>query len=67
MWYVVAQYCYKRGGVCILIYVTVDVEDCNFTDDVWTKKNFSTFSYKLVQISPIMILALVAGFASSPN
>ena len=38
------------------------------------KKNFSTFSYKLVQISPIMILvnsgaflALVAGFASSPN
>ena len=34
----------------------VHTSSCNFTDDVWTKKNFSTFSYKLVQISPIMIL-----------
>ena len=37
---------------------------CNFTDDVWTKKNFSTFSYKLVQISPIMILVNSGAFLS---
>ena len=37
---------------------------CNFTDDVWTKKKFSTFSYKLVQISPIMILVNSGAFLS---
>ena len=36
----------------------------NFTDDVWTKKKFSTFSYKLVQISPIMILVNSGAFLS---
>ena len=34
-------------------------------DDVWSKKNFSTyFSYKLVQISPIMILVNSGAFLS---
>ena len=33
-------------------------------DDVWTKKKFSTFSYKLVQISPIMILVNSGAFLS---
>ena len=40
------------------------VYNCNFTDDVWTKKKFSTFSYKLVQISPIMILVNSGAFLS---
>ena len=42
----------------------VHTSSCNFTDDVWTKKNFSTFSYKLVQISPIMILVNSGAFLS---
>ena len=29
--------------------ITYTTSSCNFTDDVWTKKNFSTFSYKLVK------------------
>ena len=33
-------------------------------DDVWTKKKISTFSYKLVQISPIMILVNSGAFLS---
>ena len=33
-------------------------------DDVWTKKKLSTFSYKLVQISPIMILVNSGAFLS---
>ena len=37
---------------------------CNFTDEVWTKKKFSTLSYKLVQISPIMILVNSGAFLS---
>ena len=41
-----------------------DTSSCNFTDDVWTKKNFSTFSYKLVQISLIMILVNSGAFLS---
>ena len=31
---------------------------------MWTKKKFSTFSYKLVQISPIMILVNSGAFLS---
>ena len=42
----------------------VHTSSCNFTDDVWTKKKFSTFSYKLVQISPIMILVNSGAFLS---
>ena len=33
-------------------------------DVVWTKKKFSTFSYKLVQISPITILVNSSAFLS---
>ena len=53
-----------------VIYSFIRIEDfvhtssCNFTDDVWTKKNFSTFSYKLVHISPIMILVNYSAFLS---
>ena len=42
----------------------VHTSSCNFTDDVWTKKKFSTFSYKLVQMSPIMILVNSGAFLS---
>ena len=46
-------------------FFLVHTSSCNFTDDVWTKKkNFSTFSYKLVQISPIMILVNSGAFLS---
>ena len=46
------------GEICTSLYLMSIhcTSSCNFTDDVWTKKIFSTFSYKLVQISPIMIL-----------
>ena len=42
----------------------VHTSSVNLQDDVWTKKNFSTFSYKLVQISPIMILVNSGAFLS---
>ena len=42
----------------------VHTSSCNFTDNVWTKKKFSTFSYKLLQISPIMILVNSGAFLS---
>ena len=42
----------------------VHTSSCNFTDDVWTKKKFSTFSYKLVQISLIVILVNSDAFLS---
>ena len=45
-------------------FVFVHTSSCNFTDDVWTKKIFSSFSYKLVQISPIMILVNSGAFLS---
>ena len=42
----------------------VHTSSCNFTDDVWTKKKFLFISYKLVQISPIMILVNSGAFLS---
>ena len=45
--------------------LSITRKSCNFTDDVWTKKKtFCTFSYKLVQISPIMILVNSGAFLS---
>ena len=52
------------NGLQIPIFFFVHTSSCNFTDDVWTKKHFSTFSYKLVQISPIMILVNSGAFLS---
>ena len=46
---------------CIFFVHTLSVK---LQDDVWTKKKFSTFSYKLVQISPIMILVNSGAFLS---
>ena len=34
-------------------------QSCNFTDDVWTKKKFSTFSYKLVQTQAALTLFVI--------
>ena len=46
------------------MFFFVHTSSCNFTDDVWTKKNFSKFSYKLVQISRIMSLVNSGAFLS---
>ena len=58
------------GEICTSLLLNVEnfffvhTSSCNFTDDVWTKTNFSTFSYKLVQISPLMIFVNSGAFLS---
>ena len=42
----------------------VHTSSCNLQTMYGQKKNFSTFSYKLVQISPIMILVNSGAFLS---
>ena len=45
-------------------FFVVHTSSVKLQDDVWTKKKFSRFSYKLVQISPIMILVNSGAFLS---
>ena len=58
------------GEICTSLQLNVEkfffvhTSSCNLQTMYGQKKNFSTFSYKLVQISPIMILVNSGAFLS---